>query len=607
MNNIKPLYPLTLAMLLPATTSAFAAKKTSSESTENRKPNVIFIMTDDQGKGDLSCTGNPYIKTPNIDKFYEDAVRLDNYHVSTTSAPTRSSIMTGRHCNRVNVFHTIAGRSIVFTDEVMMSQVFAQNGYTNALYGKWHLGDNYPNRPEDRAFHEVVRIGGGGIGQGPDYWLNDYFDDTYYHNGVPEKYEGYCTDVFFEEAMDFITKNKDNPFFIYLAPNAPHSPHNVPEEYYKKYSGTLINGEPIGEDLHRFYAMISNIDDNFAKLEKHLQKLGIADNTILIFTTDNGTITPARMAYNVGMTGGKGSPMEGGHRVPFFMRWKDGKLDGGKDINQLVAHYDLLPTFVDLLDLDFNPVKPLDGKSLKPLLTEENPEWENRILYMDTQRQQNLIKYKSFVMMDDNWRLLNGKQLYNINDDLAQEHNVIDQHPEVAAHLMDGYERWWASMMAENVDERFGYIQVGSPKENPSMIMSHDMHIGAYKGVWDQPNVFTANQATGYWKVEFLETAEYAITLCRFPRESGWAINQKIEAEEPRIELARTMPAAVKDDFVTAQMYVAGISKTADIGADTKKVTFKCRVPKGKFDFQAELIDSEGHIHPAYYVYIEKL
>ncbi len=602
--NSKFFYPLTAATLLP-TTAALAASGGSAE-VEKQKPNIIFIITDDQGKGDLGCTGNPYIKTPNIDKFHSDAIRLDNYHVSTTSAPTRSSIMTGRHCNRVNVFHTIAGRSIVFNDEVLLPQVLAQNGYTNAMYGKWHLGDNYPNRPEDRGFDEVVRHGGGGVGQGPDYWMNDYFDDTYYHNGVEQKYEGYCTDVFFTEAMDFIEKNQDKPFFVYLATNAPHGPYNVPEEYYNMYESTIVNDKPINDGLRRFYGMISNIDDNFKRLEDHLKELGIEDNTILIFTTDNGTSAGAS-AYNVGMSGGKGSFKEGGHRVPFFVRWKDGELTGGKDINQLVAHYDLLPTFVDLLDLDFHPVKPLDGKSLKPLLTEENPTWENRILYMDTQRQQNLIKYKAYAVMDEKWRLLNGNSLYKIDEDIAQQNNVIDQYPEVAARLQEGYERWWDSFLADKVDERSSYIYVGSPKENPAKLCSHDLHIGNYKGVWDQSNYITANPASGYWKVEFMETAEYSISLCRFPRESGLAINATFDALPKPIELARSAPASVKDDFVKAQMYVAGISKAEDISAGASEVTFKCRVPAGKFDFQAELIDSEGQIHPAYYVYIEKL
>ncbi len=605
MNRLTQLYPLTLATALVPTTSALAAKKATAEG-EKRLPNIVFIITDDQGKGDLACTGNPYIHTPNIDKLYDDAIRLDNYHVSTTSAPTRSSIMTGRHCNRVNVFHTIAGRSIVFNDEVLLPQVLAQNGYTNAMYGKWHLGDNYPNRPEDKGFHEVVRHGGGGVGQMPDYWMNDYFDDTYYHNGVEQKYEGYCTDVFFDEAMDFVTKNQDRPFFVYLSTNAPHGPYNVPESYYNIYKDTMIDGKPINDGLRRFYGMITNIDDNVKRMEEHLKKLKISDNTIFIFTTDNGT-SAGRSAYNVGMTGGKGSIHEGGHRVPFFVRWKDGGLDGGRDVNNLLAHYDLLPTFVDLLDLDFNPVKPLDGKSFVSLLKDSDAQWQNRILYMDTQREQNLVKYKSYAVMDDNWRLLNGNQLFDINKDLAQKNNVIDQYPEVAARLMNGYEKWWDSFLAEKVDERFGYIMVGSPKDNPARITSHDLHIGKYINAWHQDHVLTADKGTGYWKIEFLETAEYNITLCRFPRESGLAINSKVDALPVPVELIRAAPASVKDDFVSAELYVAGQSKKGEITADTKEVTFKLKVPKGKFDLQAHLLDAAGQHHPAYYIYIEKL
>lgn len=603
MSNLKPLYPVTAVLAIMPMFSALAAKKTST----CEKPNIIFIMTDDQGKGDLGCEGNPYIKTPNIDKFYEDAIRLENYHVSTTSAPTRSSIMTGRHCNRVNVFHTIQGRSILFNDEVLLPEVLAKNGYTNAMYGKWHLGDNYPNRPEDRGFHEVVRHGGGGIGQGPDYWMNDYFDDTYYHNGVEEEYKGYCTDVFFSEAMDFISKNKDNPFFCYIATNAPHAPLNVPMEYKDMYpADMMIDGEPIKDNIRRFYGMVTNIDDNFKKIEDLLVKLGIADNTILIFTTDNGG-TAGRSIYNAGMTGGKGTVTEGGHRVPFFIRWKDGKLDGGRDINELVAHYDLLPTFVDLLDLDFHPVKPLDGKSFKTLLTDENPVWENRILFMDTQREQNLIKYKTYTVMDEKWRLVNGKELYDVTTDLAQENNVIDQYPEVAARLMVGYERWWDSFYAEKVDERNAYIQIGSPKENPVRISAHDLHVGLFRGVWNQPNALMGSQGFGNWKVQFLETGEYTVTLCRFPRESGLAINAKVPAIPNSETIDRVTAASTKDDFVTAQMYVAGITQRAEIGKDDKEITFKCTIPEGKFEFQAELLDSKGYVHPAYYVYIEKL
>lgn len=566
------------------------------------KPNVIIVITDDQGKNDLSCMGNPYIKTPNLDKFYEESVRFTNYHVSTTCAPTRGSLLTGRHTNRVNVFHTITGRSLLFEDEVIMPQVFAQNGYTNGMFGKWHLGDNYPYRPEDRGFHEVVRHGGGGIAQGPDYWGNDYFDDTYWHNGKTEQYQGYCTDVFFSEALDFIEKNQDNPFFCYISTNAPHAPLNLPEAYFNLYK----DNENLSERFQRFYGMITNIDDNFKRLEEKLEDLNLADNTILIFTTDNGTAGGFRV-FDAGMKGGKGSVYEGGHRVPLFIRWPDGKLTGGKGIDQLVAHYDLLPTFVDLLGFDFNPVKPLDGKSLKPLLYESQPEWGNRILYMDTQRKQNLIKYKAYTVMDDKWRLVNGKELYNMEADLGQTKNVIQQEPEAAARLAEGYEKWWQSIMAEGPNERYAYIKVGSPKENPSRISAHDMLTGKHGGAWHQHGATNAAQNIGRWKVEFVEDGEYSIVLRRFPRESGLAINATFPKLERTVRDDRPMPASVKSDFEKAYVYVANVEGNADIEPGQEEVVFTAKVPAGKYDMEAQLIDKDGRVYPAYYIYIEKL
>lgn len=569
-----------------------------------QKPNVIIVITDDQGKGDLACEGNKFVKTPNIDKFYSDAVRFTNYHVSTTCAPTRGAIMTGRHSNRVNVFHTINGRSILFEDEVTLPQIFAQNGYTNAMFGKWHLGDNYPFRPEDRGFHEVIRHGGGGVGQGPDYWGNDYFDDTYWHNNKMEKYDGYCSDVFFNGALDFIETNKDKPFFCYISTNAPHSPYNLPKDYFDLYQGKKY--KDINERTLRFYGMITNIDDNFKKLEDKLDDLGIADNTIVIFTTDNGTAA-GRSVYNAGLKGGKGSQYEGGHRVPLYIRWPDGKLTGGKDIDELVAHYDLLPTFVDLLGLDFNPVKKLDGKSLIPLLEAKNDTWENRILYMDTQREQNLIKYRKYTVMDKDWRLVDGKELYNINNDLGQQNNIISAHPEVAARLGVGYETWWQSFVDEKVNERYAYIKVGSPKENPSRISAHDMIVGKYSGSWHQNGAITGTRAGGKWKIEFVEDGDYKISLRRFPRESNLAINATFPAQEKAIEYDKTSPAGVKSDFKEAFLYVANISKTLDIKADQDEVTFTGKIPAGKYDMEAQLIDELGRVHPAYYVYVEKI
>ncbi|MBT2161515.1 arylsulfatase [Zobellia sp. KMM 6746] len=585
-------------MILACTSSAVM----QAQSKSKEKPNVIVVITDDQGMGDLGCYGNPYVKTPNIDKFYTDAVRLSNYHVSTTCAPSRGAIMTGRHTNRLNVFHTIAGRSLLFEDEVILPQIFAQNGYTNGMFGKWHLGDNYPYRPEDRGFHEVVRHGGGGITQGPDYWNNDYFDDTYWHNGKTEKYEGYCTDVFFSEALDFIETNKDSPFFCYIATNAPHGPLNVPKEYLDMYKE--VDGVP--DQFKRFYGMITNIDDNFKLLEDKLDELDIADNTILIFTTDNGT-AGGNEVYDAGLKGGKGSEYEGGHRVPFMIRWPNGELTGGKDIDKLVAHYDLLPTFVDLLGFDYNPVKPLDGTSLKPLLYDTAKDWPNRTLYMDTQRLQNLVKYRKYAVMDDNWRLVNGTELYDMNQDRSQTINVFDQHPEVAEKLAMGYENWWQSIMDEGVNERYAYIKVGTPQENPSRISAHDMLTGKFTTMWHQYGAANAVQATGNWKIQFVEDGEYKISLRRFPRESGLGINETFSAEKKTIELDRAMPASTKSDFESAYIFVADLEGTAKIEKDQKEVSFTANISAGKYNMEAQLIDKDKRIHPAYYVYIEKL
>jgi arylsulfatase A-like enzyme len=196
-----------------------------------QKPNVILILTDDQGYGDLACHGNSFIKTPNLDKLHAGSVRFTDYHVATTCAPTRAGLMTGKNCNKVGAWHTIIGRELLRKEEVTMAEIFKKAGYVTGIFGKWHLGDNYPFRPQDRGFDEVLIHGGGGVTQTPDYWNNDYFDDTYFYNGKPQKYNGYCTDVWFSEATKFISKHKKQPFFCYLATNAPHSPFNITDKY----------------------------------------------------------------------------------------------------------------------------------------------------------------------------------------------------------------------------------------------------------------------------------------------------------------------------------------------------------------------------------------
>lgn len=575
-----------------------------------QKPNVIVVLTDDQGYGDLHCLGNSVIKTPNLDNFYSQSVRFTNYHVSPTCAPTRSALMTGRYTDRLNCFHTIAGRSQLFKDETTIAQVFAQNGYKTAMFGKWHLGDNYPFRPEDRGFQEVVRIGGGGITQGPDYWGNDYFDDTYWHNSVPQKYSGYCTDVFFRNASRFIEKHKGEPFFVYLATNAPHGPLFVPKRYYEMYKDETS----ITDSQKRFYGMITNIDDNFKLLDDELGRLGLKDNTILIFMTDNGTATGIQYkdgkayGYDGGMRGKKGSEYEGGHHVPFFIRWPKANIEGGKDVNELTAHFDLFPTLIDLCGLKFVPVKPLDGISLKPLLEGDNSHWPDRTIITDSQREQNLVEWRKSSVMDSTWRLVNGKELYDIKQDPKQKHDLSTSNHAVVSWLRMGYEKWWQSIVDNGVNERYAYIIVGTPYENPTRLCAHDMHTGLLGRSWHQYGALLASQASGVFKVEFATAGKYKISLCRYPKASGLAFNEVFQGIKPSLEVNDPMPPSNNVNMKKAVLYIAdheGLTK--EIQAGDKEETFNIYMQKGKYDMETRLYDEKNRVYPAYYVYIEKI
>ena len=317
-------------MRLLLATTIVATSLCTATSWAGEKPNVILVLTDDQGYGDLSCHGNPVLKTPNIDRLRDESIRCTDFHVSPLCTPTRAALMTGRYPARTGAYRTSAGRTLLHRDERTMAHVFADNGYVTGMMGKWHLGDNAPHRPQDRGFHDVVWHRCGGIGQVSDYWGNDYIDDTYERNGRLEQFNGYCTDVWFAEALRFVQENRDKPFFLYLSLNAPHSPYIVDEKWSEPYQDGDHGANP------NFLGMVANIDHNLGVFRKQLDSLGLAENTILIFMTDNGTAAGARFdgfdsravkGFNAGMRGKKCSIYEGGHRVPFFVHWPAGNMD----------------------------------------------------------------------------------------------------------------------------------------------------------------------------------------------------------------------------------------------------------------------------------------
>ena len=483
-------------------------------------------MTDDQGYGDLGFNGNPIIKTPHIDAFASQSVNFSNYHVGTTCSPTRAGLMTARNCLRNGVWHTNAGCSLLNQDEETIADVFSAAGYKTAMFGKWHLGDNYSFLPEQRGFDETFYHKGGGVGQTPDYWGNDYQDDTYFRNGVPEKTQGYCTDVFFDEALSFIEKSKAKPFFCYLSLNAPHSPFNVPKAYYEIYKDTpgLLASQK------RFYGMITNIDDNFGRLTKTLESLKLIGNTILIFTTDNGTSNGYKFnrkekkwyGFNAQMKGTKTSEYDGGHRVPFIMQWKKGGFTAGQTFSGLSAHVDILPTLASLTGVAFEPSKTIDGINLSSFLETNNaPE---RILVTDTQRNQWPEKGKQSSVMYHNWRLVNGNELYNVETDPGQETNLFDYHPKLATQMQDYYDVWWADAASE-----FEYSFIDIEPNQINTLTCHDIHVNSITA-WHQKEIRKGIAvASGELSVNFKESGTYEISLRRWPKETNLALFAEID------------------------------------------------------------------------------
>ncbi len=567
-------------------------------SADNR-PNVILIITDDQGYGDLSCHGNPWLKTPHLDQLHSESVRFTNFHVATTCAPTRSSLMTGKYCNRVGAWHTIKARHIVWQEETMLPKLFQRAGYATGMFGKWHLGDNSPYLPQDRGFDEVLMHGGGGVGQTPDYWNNDYFDDTYFHNGKPVKKSGYCTDVWFEAASQFIESHKEQPFFAYIATNAPHGPFYVDSSYSKPF----MDQEGVVNPY--FLGMIVNIDENIGQLRQRLAEWEIADNTLFVFMTDNGTAAGCNLGkdqqvekgYNAGMRGKKGSPFEGGHRVPLFMHWENGNLNVGKDIANITSVIDLAPTLLDLCGISYSESLDMDGKSLKPLL--EGESWEERTLFADTQRQDHLEKDKDYAVMTDQWRLVR-EELFDIQKDPGQSTDISSEHPEVVKTLKAAYEAWWP-----HVSERADDYQRVPLGEEAQVLTSHDVHNDG--GVaWNQRYVREAYPTQGFWAVEVESPGTYRFALRRWPEESGL----ELQAPAPEGDVIPNGLAYKKGEALSIKRALVKIGEkqvSTLIGKNSSEAVMQIDLGPGAYQLEANFELESGESQCAYYVYIEKI
>ncbi len=436
------------------------------------RPNIILVMTDDQGYGQIGAHGHPFLQTPNLDRLHKTSTRFTRFQVSPTCAPTRSALMTGRYPFKNGVSHTILERERMTLEATTVAQLLKQAGYTTGIFGKWHLGDEAPYQPEKRGFDETFIHGAGGIGQAYDSSCadapgNSYFDPVIRHNGRFVKTRGFCTDVFFTQALGWIKQQSQGkqPFFAYITTNAPHSPFVAPEKYTQRFLDMGLNKNAAG-----FYGMIENIDDNIGRLVAKLDQWNLNENTLLIFLSDNGTTGLGRGAlgtgrdgkpiplYNAGMKGLKGSPEEGGTRVPAFFRWT-GRLPQGRDIDTLAAHIDMLPTLLELAGRPVPEELAIDGRSLVPLLAGEKSDWPDRYLFFHVGRWPKFAdpqeyKYANCAVRNQRFRFVNNQQLFDMQADPGQTTNVAEQHPEVVKAMRAAYDAWWQSVQPLLVNEK---------------------------------------------------------------------------------------------------------------------------------------------------------
>jgi len=567
-------------------------------------PNVIIVFADDQGYGDLGYHGNPIIKTPNLDAFAKSSLELTNFHVGTTCSPSRAGLLTGRNANRNNTWHTIAGCSILSEKEETIAEVFNRNQYETTMFGKWHLGDNYPFRPHDRGFQKALYHGGGGVGQTPDYWNNDYFDDTYFRNGNPEKLSGYCSDVWFDQAINFLNErtNKE-PFFMYLALNAAHGPFNVPEAFAHIYKNAELT-----EEQKRFYGMVTNIDENFGKLVTYLKENKLFDNTILIFTTDNGTARGIsysnaenkEFGYNAGLRGIKGSHYDGGHRVPFFMSWPNGGIFQKTKINELVAHVDVLPTLVELTGISWEAKNPVDGISAAGILKGEE-QGLDRMLVVDTQRNQWPVKGRNSCVMSTQWRLIDGKELYNTINDPGQKNDLAKEHPDIVIKMQAFYEQWWESTAQ---DIAYAEIPVGYQEHNPVKLTIHDMHTQDNLP-WNQVLIREGElKPDGFYSINVVKDGTYQFRLSRYPSESKLAINGVAQ----EIPSSLYVDGAPESKSIRAKMAVVEIGDTrmqVDVNDDQPYALLEGKLQKGSYKLKSTFISDDAKEIPVYYTAIE--
>ena len=496
-----------------------------------RRPNVILILSDDQGYGDLSLHGNPYLKTPSLDAIARQGDEFTRFYVSPVCAPTRASLLTGRYNLRTGVHGVTHGRETMRTSEVTIAEALRQAGYRTALFGKWHLGEHYPNVPHAQGFDEFVGFRTG-------HWMN-YYDSPVERNGKPSSLKGYITDALTDEALGFVERNRGRPFFLYLAYNVPHSPFQVPRRYFDPFKK-----QGLDDSTAAVYGMVSNLDENVGRLTRRLDEWKLAGDTILIFLTDNG---PATDRYVCGLRGRKASVFEGGVRAPFFIRWP-GRLPAGRKVDRIAAHIDMYPTVLELCGVKAPDGPPVDGVSIAPLMKGDAAAWPDRMIFTHQTRPAALGDPHPGAVRTQRFNLVNGADLYDIEDEPGEKTNVAAKHPGKVSELRAAYEAWFKVAADQCGFERMP-IPVGHPQEDPVTLaapqsfFTGSIHFYGKAGyAHDWLTGWTSAADLVYWDIDVARGGRYLVSLRYLCPQEDTGARVAVSAGQASVEGAVSRP-----------------------------------------------------------------
>ncbi len=568
----------------------------TGDAQKNKQPHVIVILSDDQGYGDFSIHGNPVLKTPALDQLHNEAIRFSNFHVAPLCTPTRGQLMTGLDALNNKASTVLTGRGLMRRDIRIMPEIFRDNGYRTGIFGKWHLGDSYPDRPMDRGFDKSIWTKGWGLLSETEF-DNDYYK-TRYIDSLDTKYsDKYCSDLWFDEAMRWMEKEKDKgvPLFTYIALNAPHGPFHAPEA-----DAALYRDKVSDDNARNFFGMIVNIDHNMQRLDQWLQRTGLKENTIVVFMNDNGGTAGVKV-FNAGMRGEKTSVYDGGHRAACFLRWPAGGLGKPRTVNDAAMIQDLLPTFIDLLGFKKNKTQVFDGSSLKTVLRKPGKKLADRMFVVQYTGKEKPEKYFSCVVWN-NWRLVGEKELYNIDSDPGQEKDVANAHPDIAAKMKKHYDAWWNRLLPKVYE--FVPIIIGSEQEEAVLITSNNWAgAGGINTQWGVAQNAGSPQG-GTWHIQATKTGVYRFLLSRWPPH----LQRSMQVKGPDKAIGGTPIREGKAVAIaTACARIDnGAVKEVNVKENDHQVMIEMELSKGVHQLNAWFKDKEGKDNcAAYYVTIE--